>query len=183
MNEPQLGTIKNLVIKKEKLLGIIKENKAKHDAVFDAAVSGYWIAAASKIQEKRKQFNKYTGDLVSSFQANTANLLDRIEQYQSVEYCSRIHTDAYMDYTVDLRYPESHSAEYKKAIRSIELNIYDNISLSEEEFNRYVMNDWEWRASFITRNTMYVDTFRYSGIGDITGRYGSGIAVSGCSIF
>lgn len=38
MSENNIGNMKSVVIEKDKLLSVIKENKEKHDALFDAAL-------------------------------------------------------------------------------------------------------------------------------------------------
>jgi hypothetical protein len=44
--------MEKITIVKEKLLPLLKENKAKHDQIYDAAVSGYWVKAEEILNEK-----------------------------------------------------------------------------------------------------------------------------------
>jgi hypothetical protein len=40
------------------------------------------------------------------------------------------------------------SSEYKKALRKLELEISDVINLSAHEFDKYVLDDWNWKSTF-----------------------------------
>ena len=44
--------MQSIIIPKEKLLPIIESNKQKHDEIYNAAVSGYWVKAEEILQEK-----------------------------------------------------------------------------------------------------------------------------------
>lgn len=178
MNE-NIGNVKSVVIDRDNLLSIIKENKAKHDALFDAALSGYWISTKDVIEKKVKEFKDYTKVLNSDFTHSTDTILNKISKQEKVDGYTYIPTpNASFSYSVNLKYPESHAAEYDRAIRSVSLNVYDKIELSETEFNQYVMNDWSWKSSFINSNNSYVT----AGSACITGCYSNAILLSGCSI-
>lgn len=180
MSEQQyVGNVKSAVVDRNQLLSILKENKARHDALLEAAVSGYWLAVKERVEQKRTEFKEYDNNLNSYFYKLTDILLDKIEKKEKVDDCGHINVPKpNFNYMIDLRYPESHTAEYNRAIRSVELNVYDKIELSESEFNQYVMNDWSWKNSFILSNSLYV----LSGAASVTGFYGNSIRSSGCLI-
>ncbi len=179
MSEENIGDVKDVVINKGKLLAIIKENKARHDALFEAALSGYWISAKTVIEQKQKEFKEYLVTLKSDFTYGSNMILDKIAKQEKVDdYGSIPLNNSYFNYGVNLKYPESHEAEYNRAIRAIELNIYENIELSEIEFNQYVMNDWSWKNSFVTSNSNYISL----GAKCITGYYSNMIYCSGAGI-
>lgn len=176
-----VGNIKNVVVDKEKLLSIIKDNKQKHDAILEVAISGYWQVCKEKIEEKQQQFSKYLADLSTDFDTETDKILNKISLKENVSQYRWIPLQATMDYTLDLKYPEDHSEEYSRAIRSIELNVYDKIALTEQEFNQYVLNDWSWKNSFISSSDNYISKF--SGRMPITTGYFNSICISGAKFF
>ena len=49
---------------------------------------------------------------------------------------------------IGLMEPENHKGDYESAIKMIELSCRDEIELREDEFNRYVLNKWNWMSSF-----------------------------------
>ena len=44
--------------------------------------------------------------------------------------------------------PINSIAEYDRAIRMLDMEIEDTVTLSQDEFARYVDNDWEWSSTF-----------------------------------
>lgn len=178
MTTQDIGNIKTVVVDKHVLLDIIKENKIKHDQLYTAAVSGYWLTAHSIIEQKRKNFENYHKELYQEFNKNTDIIIEKIINRAKIEDYRYIPMQTSFNYSIDLKYPENHAAEYNRAIRSIELNVYDKIQLSELEFNQYVMNDWSWKSAFVTANSAYI----LSGANCITGAYSSAIQASGCLI-
>ena len=152
-----IGNIKNTVINRQSLLEILKDNKRKHDALLEVATSGYWQVCKQKIEEKQQKFNQYLSDLSSDFDIESDKILNKISLKENISNYRYIPIQAQMDYSLDLKYPEDHSAEYERAIRSIELNVYDKIELTEQEFNQYVMNDWSWKNSFVTSSQGYIN--------------------------
>ena len=71
------------------------------------------------------------------------NYLSKLEEF-------RKKFDSTGECTLDfgLRKPESREKDYQRVIRMVELEVRDKIELSEREFARYVLNDWEWMDIF-----------------------------------
>jgi hypothetical protein len=51
--------------------------------------------------------------------------------------------------------PNSYEASYKRAVRMLELSIEDVIEIEEDVFNQLVLDEWSWKNSFITSNSLY----------------------------
>jgi hypothetical protein len=51
--------------------------------------------------------------------------------------------------------PPDHSKDYKRVIRMLEMATTPEISITEHEFARYVMDEWEWKDSFSTMSAKY----------------------------
>lgn len=54
--------------------------------------------------------------------------------------------------------PVDQTREYDRAIRSLEMDIRDEIELTEQEFACYVMDQWQWRQAFVVGNAKYSAT-------------------------
>ncbi len=52
--------------------------------------------------------------------------------------------------------PESHVLDYDRVLRMLELSIDDEIELDEQDFDRYVMDNWEWNRAFQTSTVAYL---------------------------
>lgn len=48
----------------------------------------------------------------------------------------------------NLQKPADYSEDYKDVIKMIEMEIKNNITLTQEEFENYVLNKWDWISSF-----------------------------------
>lgn len=49
--------------------------------------------------------------------------------------------------------PEDHTDDYKRTLRMLEMETRDEVSVTENEFRRYVDDEWEWSRSW-TENTV-----------------------------
>lgn len=51
--------------------------------------------------------------------------------------------------------PRSYEDSYKRAIRMLELSVEDIIEVEEDVFNQLVLDEWNWKNTFITSNATY----------------------------
>jgi hypothetical protein len=56
--------------------------------------------------------------------------------------------------------PKDQTGEYDRAIRMLELSTDESVSLDEQQFANYVLDEWHWKAQFIASNTMYSESIR-----------------------
>lgn len=47
-----------------------------------------------------------------------------------------------------LEEPQSHKKQYDRVICRLDMSVDEHIFLSHKDFDRYVMDDWEWKAGF-----------------------------------
>lgn len=52
--------------------------------------------------------------------------------------------------------PKSYDKEYDRAIRMVEMEVSDTIQLTQQEFTRYVMDEWEWTSQFTSTASAYL---------------------------
>lgn len=51
--------------------------------------------------------------------------------------------------------PPDHSKDYKRVIRMLEMATTAEVSITEGEFSRYVMDEWEWKEGFSAATNKY----------------------------
>ena len=51
--------------------------------------------------------------------------------------------------------PDDHTPEYDQLIKMLEMSIETEIELTYQEFQRYVMDQWEWRHGWEMSNSKY----------------------------
>lgn len=155
MENQEITFMNRVVIEKYKLLNILKQNKAKHDEILKDALAGYWTLATEKVNNKKKEFSQALKEVKSDFDHVISKLEERIKEREKFDDVLTIQIFFKYNKDLGLKYPEDHSSDYNRAIRLVELSAYDKVSLDETEFERYVMNNWEWKQSFITTNSAY----------------------------
>jgi hypothetical protein len=52
--------------------------------------------------------------------------------------------------------PEDHTGDYDRILRMLEMSVDETLELSEYDFSRYVMDQWEWAESFAVNTLSYV---------------------------
>lgn len=140
--EKETNSLGMVSVEKSQLLKIVKKNKEKHDFIYNEAVNGY-------------------NEAVNNYLKKVSSEGERIKKL-AVEYAKAESHGLKFDktglYLVDCHVPSapvSYAYEYEKTIKKLELATAPKISLQDAEFNRYVMNNWEWRDSFLASNTVY----------------------------
>lgn len=145
------NTLNNITIKKEDLLRILKENLEAHNEVFNASTQAYFEALRDEL-EKKVQTAK---DLVKHYQAKVEN----VTSVNPAEYPAKFSKLM----SISSVKPVSYEASYKTALRKIELSVEDTFTLSEQDFDRYVLNDWEWKAQFVSNASFYNSACNVTG--------------------
>lgn len=52
--------------------------------------------------------------------------------------------------------PQSYVKQYDQAISMLEMSVDDEIVLGANEFNQYVLDNWNWKQLFSTVNSTYL---------------------------
>jgi hypothetical protein len=55
--------------------------------------------------------------------------------------------------------PESHEADYDRAIGMVSDNVNPTIELGDEEYSNYVLDEWQWKKQFAVTTEMYSGKF------------------------
>lgn len=53
--------------------------------------------------------------------------------------------------------PEDHTEDYERVLEMLEMSEDDTILLSQEEFARYVRDDWGWKRLFTATTSSYIE--------------------------
>jgi hypothetical protein len=52
--------------------------------------------------------------------------------------------------------PENHMDDYRRALRLLEMETREKIVLDPREFNKYVLDEWEWQRAFVANTSSYL---------------------------
>lgn len=45
--------------------------------------------------------------------------------------------------------------EYDRVIAMLEMSVSETVTISEQQFSNYVLDKWQWKASFLSNSSMY----------------------------
>lgn len=63
--------------------------------------------------------------------------------------------DLSVEHTVRLTRPKNHTEEYDRAIQMLEWEQESKVILSVNDFNCYVLDDWDWQEEFQGTKALY----------------------------
>jgi len=93
-----------------------------------------------------------------------AIVLEAMEGYRktAIEELDRMLSDARKGKRIaqhlDLIQPTDHTKDYDRVIDMMSMSTEAEITLSANDFARYVRDEWEWREQFLHSNAMYSRT-------------------------
>jgi hypothetical protein len=61
-----------------------------------------------------------------------------------------------IDVYISLPVPVDYTNEYSAALAALDWEVEDHVYLSQSEFNRLVLNDWEWKRDFAANTQSYL---------------------------
>lgn len=187
-----LTSFDHVIMEKTKLLDTLKANREKHEAIYQAAVEGYWIKSKEVLDDKAEDFKEIIADqsadyarAVKSIEERFGVQRDRVAAaIEGKDKKAAFNFNVSFDYRGSalgqvggwpLTYPENHLDDYDRVISMLEFSVADKVELTVTDFNAYVRNRWEWHRSFAGSNQAYV---QYT-----TGSLYSGMVMaSGCAV-
>ncbi len=174
MNTPDhtTTTLDTIVVEKDKLLTKLRENRQKHEEIYKAACEGFWVQAKNQLDAKQIEFNamlhKAAADLTeisakaeADFGKSYANFGGAIDS-KTLKSLFNFSNSNWGGVSVSFgsawvpSYPTEYLEDYDRAINKLEFSVADKVSLSAQDFDAYVRNNWSWRKSFIASNSAMV---------------------------
>lgn len=78
-----------------------------------------------------------------------------------VEYLGKLIDDVNnskdIKHHIDVDKPVSYEREYNRAIAMLEMSVDNKIELDGDTFNKYVLDEWEWKNTFETISAKYLN--------------------------
>lgn len=72
------------------------------------------------------------------------------------EYLRRVESGSLKRVVFSWPVPEDHTADYNRVLRMIDMHVDDTIEISQADFARYVMDDWDWKEQWNRSTASYV---------------------------
>ena len=165
MSEENRGTMSLITIEKQALLGKLKENLGDHDTLLEETTEEYWKQLALDLDKKKKSFHKKIKEYIKDFNSECKRVAKAIADRDDEAASFNRFDSFYYCLDFELPKPKDHSEDYKTAINMVEYDVHSNFALKTEEFNKYVLNKWDWAVQF--KNTsQYLLSSGAVGIGN-----------------
>ena len=120
-------------INKKDLLEEIQANSLKHSKEFSDAFQGWRVAIA-----------KAAAEYIEDFGTRLTNFEEKEEPTFSVIYPNQLPTP-----------PTNHTSDYQRIIRRFEMSLDETIFLSHDDFDKFVLDQWDWSRDHATSQALY----------------------------
>ena len=139
-------SMRKVTVNREKLLIALRENKAKHVAEYTEAVKGYKEQATKRLEAAIKKARKRLTESMGTIQKR----IDTFGEEQLPDVITVLNTESFA-----LKVPRNHEKSYEVAIRMAEMEVADVVELGQDEFQCFVLDDWDWKNEFTSINSTY----------------------------
>lgn len=116
---------------RQKLVDRVQNNRDKHVATFDEAWKGYLIEVQEQLDDCVKNYRVAVRDFKQGNGDNVEEIIQRVRKVY-----------------VNADKPENHADEYDRVIDMLAFTDEEKITLTPQEFNQYVRDEWAWSAKF-----------------------------------
>lgn len=143
--------MKKIVATTAKLLEAVKENYEKHKKEYKEALDAYKVVAVEEVKEMRTEYNKICKEFIAK--------VENIKEDEEIPVLSFHLKDVFRP---SEKPPVDHSEDYETAIKMLEFETSETIEIELEDFQRFVMDLWKWKADFsASRSTIMAKFSEY----------------------
>ena len=105
------------------------------------------IELLNKIKENRDNHRKLFEEACEGYRTEAIKMLDEklklLKKKKSVKIW------------FNLIEPEDHTDDYDRILKMIKMTVVDEIELTEQDFQRYVQDEWSWKEQWTASNYNY----------------------------
>lgn len=137
------GPFQAIKANKDRLLKQLQENREKHSKEFVESWEGYRDRALQKLVNLKlkaaSSFDKKIEELKSLSPGDAAEFSDHVP----------------VNASIGLAVPVDHTREYERAVAHLEWELDAEVLVSENDFNRFVLDEWDWQGVFKATHKSY----------------------------
>ena len=114
-------------------------------------------ALLEKVEANRIEHEKIYKEALDGYKKAVIAELEKLLAQAKADEVVVIHSDLYE--------PKSYVKDYDSIIAMLKMSVEDSITLTQNEFTAYVLDEWQWMDHFLTSNAIYSSsaTFRLKG--------------------
>lgn len=103
-----------------------------------------------KLTENREAHHAVYLEALDGYQAKVLGQLDAFRV--------RVLAGDVIAVVINLPKPEDHTKDYDRILVQCDMEVSDELVLTDREFQTYVMDDWGWQRQFLASNAGYSQT-------------------------
>lgn len=161
--EQKLRGLSTIRLSRQSLFEVVEKNKDIHANQFAEAYVGWKVQIIEQLEEDLKEQHRQYRRVLKDEKKKVAAAKERLDRVQSGDF----ETDKPYFRT---RCPEHHIKDYNGTLKKLELSLDKELELEQHEFNRFVMDEWEWKETFSSTHICYSNSVR-SGSLSTDGQY------------
>jgi hypothetical protein len=104
-------------------------------------------ALLAALETNRQQHHQLFVAAVDGYREELLRILER--HIEDVRAGSAEHVSVF------LQRPEDHTPDYDTVIKMLQMSLDEEITLTQGDFRRYVMDQWEWKEAWTASNSAY----------------------------
>ena len=144
--------MKEINIEKTKLLEVIRANRDRHLADYTTAMREYVLEITEDVHGLGKELLQFK-NTVDTLDTSVAVSADDLKTFTTA--LTKVSSAWYQKAGCHTQ-PVSFAKEYDSIIRKLELSHDEIIQLSDAEFEKYVMDNWQWKQEFTNQTIGYL---------------------------
>jgi hypothetical protein len=130
----------------EELIQVLEENSAEHDRIYEEAMVGFRETVEEKLLEALSKIQTFRDAGEEDWNAQDISEGDGFRPLHS-----------FRSFMINVTEPEYHGEQYERVIQMLRMTTDKEIVLSEEQFSKYVLDEWDWKDNFSASTAMYMD--------------------------
>lgn len=105
------------------------------------------------LKKLRENRDTHVADFEIAWEAFRKKAVNNAEQL--IDSLKNAPKGADVNLHINLYVPRNHVEDYDRVIAMCEWSIDDEMELSEQEVQVYILDNWQWKNQFTSSNTMY----------------------------
>lgn len=139
-------------VQRLKLLETLKQNLDTHRKEYQESLLAYQSLAKERLHKLQRKAQQALADNFAAIEQKIDRFDPESEDHDLSDTVVLLNTLSF-----NLKVPQDHSRSYEVAIQMAEWEVEETIELTQDQFQAFVLDDWEWQQEFKFLNRSYTE--------------------------
>lgn len=139
-------------VQRLKLLETLKQNLDTHRKEYQESLLAYQSLAKERLHKLQRKAQQALADNFAAIERKIDRFDPESEDHDLSDTVVLLNTLSF-----NLKVPQDHSRSYEVAIQMAEWEVEETIELTQDQFQAFVLDDWEWQQEFKFLNRSYTE--------------------------